>query len=127
MSTNAQKIRVNTNERGLAAELTALILDVDRGSAENDWRHESACAGRMDDLMWPAAEPGTKARARQAAPAKQLCATCPVKAECLAWAFEREPWGVWGGLDEDERANLRRQAGRAPLADLLEEQDQEAA
>ena len=30
--------------------------------------------------------------------AKSLCVDCPVKAQCLASAIEREePWGVWGG------------------------------
>ena len=30
--------------------------------------------------------------------AKSLCATCPVRAACLAGALDRrEPWGVWGG------------------------------
>lgn len=30
--------------------------------------------------------------------AKELCQSCPVRAECLAGALERrEPWGVWGG------------------------------
>ncbi|MBA2477758.1 MAG: WhiB family transcriptional regulator [Actinomycetota bacterium] len=30
--------------------------------------------------------------------AKSLCADCPVLAQCLAGAIERqEPWGVWGG------------------------------
>jgi len=30
--------------------------------------------------------------------AKALCATCPLRAACLAGALERrEPWGVWGG------------------------------
>jgi WhiB family redox-sensing transcriptional regulator len=30
--------------------------------------------------------------------AKQLCADCPIRAQCLAAAVEREePWGVWGG------------------------------
>jgi WhiB family transcriptional regulator, redox-sensing transcriptional regulator len=30
--------------------------------------------------------------------AKTLCATCPVRRQCLAAALERaEPWGVWGG------------------------------
>jgi WhiB family redox-sensing transcriptional regulator len=30
--------------------------------------------------------------------AKSLCVDCPVKAQCLAGAIEREePWGVWGG------------------------------
>lgn len=30
--------------------------------------------------------------------AKSLCGTCPLVAQCLAGAIERqEPWGVWGG------------------------------
>lgn len=30
--------------------------------------------------------------------AKSLCATCPVRLDCLNGALERrEPWGVWGG------------------------------
>jgi WhiB family redox-sensing transcriptional regulator len=32
------------------------------------------------------------------ATAKQICARCPVMAQCLEGALERrEPWGVWGG------------------------------
>ena len=32
------------------------------------------------------------------AKAKQICALCPVMAQCLEGAIERrEPWGVWGG------------------------------
>jgi WhiB family redox-sensing transcriptional regulator len=30
--------------------------------------------------------------------AKEICASCPISAECLEGALERrEPWGVWGG------------------------------
>lgn len=30
--------------------------------------------------------------------AKGLCRSCPIQAECLRGALERqEPWGVWGG------------------------------
>lgn len=30
--------------------------------------------------------------------AKEVCAQCPSRAECLSGALERlEPWGVWGG------------------------------
>ncbi len=36
--------------------------------------------------------------------AKAVCARCPVIAECAAHALQvREPYGVWGGLTEDER------------------------
>lgn len=30
--------------------------------------------------------------------AKALCATCPIRVDCLTGALDRaEPWGVWGG------------------------------
>ena len=37
--------------------------------------------------------------------AKQVCATCPVLQQCREHALAaREPYGVWGGMTEDERA-----------------------
>lgn len=42
-----------------------------------------------------------RAREQQA---KAICATCPVRAECLAVAVAAgERHGVWGGLTSDER------------------------
>jgi DNA-binding CsgD family transcriptional regulator len=39
--------------------------------------------------------------------AKAVCSRCPVVDKCLDWALEsREPHGVWGGLDEQERKAL---------------------
>ena len=44
-----------------------------------------------------------------AAPAKRICAVCPVRLECLAWSVERaELDGIWGGLSTLERRRLRR-------------------
>ena len=41
--------------------------------------------------------------------AKQVCAACPVRAECLDYALRvNEPLGVWGGLDPIERRTLLR-------------------
>ncbi|MFE9045667.1 WhiB family transcriptional regulator [Streptomyces sp. NPDC007818] len=41
--------------------------------------------------------------------AKALCAGCPVRAECLAYALdERVEYGVWGGMTERERRALLR-------------------
>lgn len=41
--------------------------------------------------------------------AKELCAECPVKAECLTYALAaNEPYGIWGGLTASERGRLNR-------------------
>ena len=43
--------------------------------------------------------------------AKQLCAGCPVRTECLAEALDNQiEWGVWGGMTERERRALLRVA-----------------
>jgi WhiB family redox-sensing transcriptional regulator len=47
------------------------------------------------------------ARLRRDRAAKAICAGCPVKAECADYAIRaREPYGVWGGLTEEEREAL---------------------
>jgi len=41
--------------------------------------------------------------------AKVVCATCPVRTECLADALDnRVEYGVWGGMTERERRALLR-------------------
>lgn len=41
--------------------------------------------------------------------AKRVCFRCEVKVECLDYAMEHdEPFGVWGGLTEQERSALKR-------------------
>lgn len=61
---------------------------------------ESACSPSTTDLFY-SEEPN------EIAQAKAICATCPVRAECLTWAVPNEDYGVWGGLDEVERRQLR--------------------
>lgn len=39
--------------------------------------------------------------------AKMICASCPVRQPCLDYAISiREPHGIWGGLNENERRQL---------------------
>lgn len=62
------------------------------------WRRHAACRGRLD-LEWidPTPEQADRCRA--------VCAACPVLAACQLFALTTgEPWGIWGGLDPDERA-----------------------
>ena len=50
------------------------------------------------------------ARQQREAKAKAICARCPVRDACLAYALDTgEAFGVWGGLTEDERRAMLRQ------------------
>ena len=72
-----------------------------------DWQLLAQCRGADADVFYhPDAECGPRRTAREQA-AKALCAQCPVRQQCLAHALEaREPYGVWGGMTEDERGAL---------------------
>jgi WhiB family redox-sensing transcriptional regulator len=69
--------------------------------AAQPWTRDAACAGADPELFFPAntRQPATEA--------KQICAACPVRAECLEYSLaNEEEFGVWGGLTEKERRQL---------------------
>lgn len=72
-----------------------------------DWQLQGACRGADPDIFFhPEGERGSARRNRERA-AKAVCAGCPVVAECAAHALSvREPYGVWGGMSEDDREAL---------------------
>jgi WhiB family redox-sensing transcriptional regulator len=78
----------------------------------NNWREFAACRGIDPELFFCVAGRGTKLYAAQVAQAKTVCSLCPVREECLRFALARIPIGVAGGLDEYERAALRRAQGQ---------------
>lgn len=44
--------------------------------------------------------------------ARTICAGCPLRTPCLVLALEDgEPHGIWGGLDEHDRATLAAELG----------------
>lgn len=66
-----------------------------------DWRDESSCKGMPAAIFF--VERGESDR-----PAKAICATCPVKQQCLDFALESgEQHGVWGGTSERQRRRMR--------------------
>jgi hypothetical protein len=71
-----------------------------------DFRHRAACRGVDPEVFFPAAEDGPRHEVQVAA-AKAVCARCPVRAECLAWALAALPYGVAGGMSEQERSQAR--------------------
>lgn len=69
-----------------------------------DWQLDGACRTVSPDVFFhPEGERGSARRTRDRA-AKQVCLTCPVLDQCRHHALTvREPYGVWGGMTEDER------------------------
>ena len=92
------------------------MSDPIRNDWSTGWQFRAACRG--EDSAWFFApnyfEKRFEKEAREAK-AKRVCAGCPVREECLAYALRlREGHGIWGGLNEMERRNLlRRRAAEA--------------
>jgi WhiB family transcriptional regulator, redox-sensing transcriptional regulator len=77
------------------------------GAGRWAWQQRAACQG-MDSSRFfgPERERATAGAARIAA-AKGVCADCSVVLECRVFALHSgEPYGVWGGLSEYERAEI---------------------
>jgi WhiB family redox-sensing transcriptional regulator len=78
-----------------------------------EWQYEGACRSLPTEMFFhPDGERGSRREARIRA-AKAVCATCPVVAACRAHALSvQEPYGIWGGLTEEERLEIISNARR---------------
>ena len=87
-----------------------LMLKNDRG--ENLWLNKGACRDKEPEMFFhPDGERGPRRRNRENA-AKAVCASCPVIQACRDHALAvQEPYGIWGGLSEDDRATILARRG----------------
>lgn len=77
-------------------------------SGLRDWSQHAACLDEDPELFFPQ---GTNAA--QIEEARAVCRRCDVRPECRDHALdEAEPFGVWGGLSEEERRRTRRRQSR---------------
>jgi len=78
------------------------------------WRDRAACLEEDPELFFPV---GNTDRAfLQFERARVVCLRCEVVRTCLDWAIESDQdAGVWGGLSEEQRRNLKRRIARARL------------
>jgi WhiB family redox-sensing transcriptional regulator len=68
-----------------------------------EWKRRGVCAqpGADPDLMFP------KGVGAQRRAATEVCPRCPVRTTCLTYSIETEqPYGVWGGMTEQDRRRL---------------------
>ena len=80
----------------------------------DDWATKALCNQARPDVLF--------VRGAAQNRAKQLCAGCPVRTECLAEALDNQiEWGVWGGMTERERRALLRRKPSTSWRNVLEE------
>lgn len=68
------------------------------------WTDRGACRapGIDPSIFFPG-------QGEDARPAKDICARCPVSAECLEFALDNgERFGIWGGTSQRERRAIHR-------------------
>lgn len=73
------------------------------------WVDDALCTQVDPDLFFPGKSDQATSRA-----ARRVCAACPVRLECLAYALRtRESDGIWGGLTARQRNDLARRMRNA--------------
>lgn len=77
---------------------------------DNDWQDRGECKNHPELTWYPGhGEPQHEQVA--------ICRTCPVQSECLAYALSlpvKDDWGIWGGLSEQKRSQIRRRRNPGP-------------
>jgi WhiB family redox-sensing transcriptional regulator len=84
-------------------------------AADDTWRDHALCRDTDPELFFPVGTTGNALLAIDYA--KRVCAQCVVAQECLDFALEtNQDSGIWGGLSEEERRDIRRQRAAAQRA-----------
>lgn len=74
------------------------------------WQEFAKCRGVDPELFFPEKNESSKE-------AKNICAECVVRPDCLEYALENsERFGIWGGMTERERRRVRRERALARQA-----------
>jgi WhiB family transcriptional regulator, redox-sensing transcriptional regulator len=90
-------------------QLLPIVMPAPAAPSLGGWHGRGLCVGEDPDVFFPShSDPGTQAR--------QICAACAVRDDCLRYAIDADEIGVWGGLDQDERRSLRRRQRRKEAA-----------
>lgn len=89
--------------------MPALTVRLPQALAESwDWQLAAACRGADPGTFFYLDNERGEARGNRVRAAKLICRNCPVRSRCLEYALDsREHHGVWGGLTEEERKDLR--------------------
>lgn len=70
------------------------------------WEFEDPrCRGIETDMYYPPEQGTTFPEMKLIV---SICGSCSHKAECAEWGINHERFGIWGGLSEKQRKDIRR-------------------
>lgn len=96
--------QLGVDARSVYRYLDAPAPLVEEDLDEDEWKKRAVCAQTDPEAFFPEKGGSTKE-------AKRVCQGCEVTAECLKYALKNdERFGVWGGLSERERRQLKKAA-----------------
>ncbi len=101
-------------------EASAYDPEASNSEANMAWKQRGNCLGIDPDLFYPE-------RGVSSANAKKVCKVCEVQLECLNYAIDNgEKFGIWGGMSERERRQVRRERRFAAMAGAEFGEDEDA-
>ena len=89
-----------------------------------EWSNDAACAGKDPNIWFPESDRASSTEAVQKA--RRICLLCPVKRECLEWAFENvhsTVEGIYAGTTGKEREQALKD-GPGYIERLLNEEEE---
>lgn len=96
-----------------ADEVDDLVARV-HGKDIRAWADDALCRRGVDPSWW-FPETGVSPRHPNVKNALAVCKECPVIQSCLEYGLVHEPYGIWGGLTEQQRERVRQTIGLRPL------------
>lgn len=80
---------------------------------DDSWMKDAACKGADTELFFPDTRTGV---VENISKAKRYCFTCPVRLDCLSYAFAHNiRYGVWGGYSRSQRYKVFTKEERAKI------------
>lgn len=92
-----------------------------------DLAGRAACRNLDRELWFPPSDGPSRRLGDDAGFALAICADCPVRAECLAYAVDAHEEGIWGGTGTEERRMMRRRTTRREHTARARDQQREAS
>jgi WhiB family redox-sensing transcriptional regulator len=100
--------RAGVARQSAGMQKTNTALDLDR------WTGLGDCHPGIMGLFFGPDQERPRERERREKAAKKVCAGCPIRVRCLDFAQATgQKFGIYGGLNEEERAALAKASARA--------------